>query len=108
MKGHETRRGSHGKKRDDKVQQKGRGVTESKGNAKESGSCHSPVETAAPRQVAVAAGCPAASRSGGKNPTRRSDVRQLGGPADCTPQTGKSLVMGKSLDRQKKGEKRSF
>lgn len=66
MKGHETRRGSHGKKRDDKVQQKGRGVTESKGNAKESGSCHSPVETAAPRQVAVAAGCPAASRSGGK------------------------------------------
>lgn len=69
-----TRRGSHGKRRDDKVQQKGRGVTESKGNAKESGNGHSPTETAAPDQVAAAADCPAASQTGGKNPTRRSDV----------------------------------
>ena len=108
MKEHETRRGSHGKKRDDTVQQKARGVTDSKGNAKESGNHHAPMERAAPDQVAVAAESPAASQAGGKNPTRRSDVRQLGGPTGCTPQTGESLVIGKSLDRQKKGEKQSF
>jgi len=31
-----------------------------------------------------------------------------GGPAGCTPRTGESLVTGKGLDRQKKGEKQSF
>lgn len=62
----ETRRGSQGKKRDDKVQQEGRGVTESEGNTEESGNCHSPMETAAPEQAAAAADCPGASQTGGK------------------------------------------
>lgn len=64
---HETRRGLHGKKQDDKAQQKGQGVTESEGNAKELGSGHWPTEPVALDQVAAS---PAAPRTGGRDPTR--------------------------------------
>lgn len=100
---HETRRGSHGKKRDDKVQQKGRGVTASKGNAEESGNGPSPAETAAPDH----SGCrlPCSILDGREKSHPEEGHPQPGGPTGSTPQVGESQATGKSLDRQKKGEK---
>lgn len=103
MKEHETRGSSHGKKRDDKVQQEGQGATQSKGEWQLSLAC------GASSTGAGSSGCrpPCSIGQAGKIPPG-GDGQQPGGPTGCTLETRGTLVMGKSPDRQKEGEKQTF